>query len=89
MPGKSSRRFAARPRNVDAWISAGDGKLPAPPARSANTARLTIDVTPEMRKRIKLAALQRGLTLADLLRAMLAEAFPDDDRGARHERRAR
>lgn len=80
-PGKSSRRFAARPRNVDAWISAGDGKPPAPPSRSANTARLTIDVTPELRKRIKLAALQRGLTLADLLRAMLAEAFPDEDQG--------
>ncbi|GAD48849.1 hypothetical protein NT2_04_02620 [Caenibius tardaugens NBRC 16725] len=80
--GKSSRRFAARPRNVDAWISAGDGKPPAPRSRSVNTARLTIDVTPELRKRIKLAALQRGLTLADLLRAMLAEAFPDEDQGS-------
>ncbi len=80
-PDKSSRRFAAHPRNVDAWISAGDGKPPAP-SRSANTARLTIDVTQELRKRIKLAALQRGLTLADLLRAMLAEAFPDDDQGS-------
>lgn len=81
-PDKSSRRFAARPRNVDAWISAGDRKPPAPPSRSANTARLTIDVTPALRKRIKLAALQRGLTLADLLRAMLAEAFPDVDQGS-------
>lgn len=80
-PGKMSRRFAARPRGAEAWVSAGDEDRTARPSHRANTARLTIDVTPELRKRIKLAALQRGLTLADLLRAMLVEAFPDDDRG--------
>lgn len=74
---KPDRRFAARPRGAEAWVSDGDGERTLSPPRSANTARLTIDVTPELRKRIKLAALQRGITLADLLRAMLAEAFPD------------
>ena len=78
-PVKPSRRFVARPRVVESWVSAGDGERSAPPSRSVNTARLTIDVTPELRKRIKFAALQRGLTVADLLRAMLAEAFPDED----------
>jgi len=78
-PVKPSRRFVARPRGVESWVAAGDGERNAPPSRSANTARLTIDVTPELRKRIKFAALQRGLTLADLLRAMLAEAFPEED----------
>ncbi|MCK9514037.1 MAG: chromosome partitioning protein ParB [Pigmentiphaga sp.] len=78
-PVKPSRRFVARPRGVESWVSDGDRERTTPPSRSANTARLTIDVTPDLRKRIKLAALQRGLTLADLLRAMLADAFPDED----------
>lgn len=80
--GKPDRRFAARPRGAEAWVTAGDGERTLPSPRSANTARLTIDVTPELRKRIKLAALQRGLTLADLLRAMLTDAFPDNDLGS-------
>jgi hypothetical protein len=78
-PVKPSRRFVARPRGVESWVSDGDRERTTPPSRSANTARLTIDVTPDLRKRIKLAALQRGLTLADLLRAMLADAFPEED----------
>ena len=43
------------------------------------TARLTVDVTPGLRGRIKVAAFTRGLTVADMLRAMLAEAFPEPD----------
>ncbi len=78
-PVKPPRRFVARPRGVEAWVSAGEGERTTSPSRSANTARLTIDGTPELRKRLKLAALQRGLTLADLVRAMLAEAFPAED----------
>lgn len=70
--------FASRPRNAEAWISAPDAAAPALPTRSANSARLTIDVTPALRQRIKLAALQRGVTLADLLREMLYAAFPED-----------
>jgi len=44
------------------------------------TARLTIDVTPEQRARIKVAAFQRGRTVADMLRELLAREFPDKDR---------
>jgi hypothetical protein len=43
---------------------------------SAFTARLTIDVTPELRGRIKIAAFGRGVTVADMLRALLAREFP-------------
>ena len=42
------------------------------------TARLTIDVTPELRGRIKVVAFQRGLTVADMLRDLLAREFPDN-----------
>ncbi len=79
MSERSSRRaFASRPADPDTWIKAAD----APPARAADvsafTARLTIDVTPELRGRIKIAAFQRGVTVADMLRELLAREFPSD-----------
>ncbi|MGD9846854.1 MAG: hypothetical protein AB7L90_15685 [Hyphomicrobiaceae bacterium] len=77
MSERSERRgFASRPTNPDAWIKATE----AEPARSADgagfTARLTIDITPELRGRIKIIAFQRGVTVADMLRELLAREFP-------------
>jgi hypothetical protein len=76
--GVRNRGFAARPSDPDAWVRASD----APPATSGKadlyTARLTIDVTPELRGRIKVAAFRRGQTVADMLRTMLEAAFPDE-----------
>jgi len=70
------RAFTARPADVERWIK-------APDARSARdfTARLTIDVTPALRGRIKVAAFQRGQTMADMLRDLLTRAFPDSAGG--------
>ena len=42
--------------------------------RSLYTARLTIDVTPRQRGRIKVAAFQRGLTVADMAHARSSRA---------------
>ena len=76
--------FAARPRDPEAWVSAPEPNAMGAPGRSdAFTARLTVDVTPGLRGRIKVAAFTRGLTVADMLRAMLAEAFPEPDGDAR------
>ncbi|WP_292137174.1 hypothetical protein, partial [Brevundimonas sp.] len=47
-------------------------------AAAAFTARLTIDVTPAMRGRIKVAAFSRGVTVADMLRDLLAREFPSN-----------
>ena len=69
------RRFAARPADPDQWIKAADSASRAP-ATAAFTARLTIDVTPEMRGRIKIAAFGRGVTVADMLRELLEREFP-------------
>lgn len=41
------------------------------------TARLTLDVTPALRARIKIAAFGRGVTVAELLRGLLEREFPD------------
>jgi len=77
------RVFAARPADAatsaETWIKATD----APPARAGDapryTARLTIDVTPELRGRIKVSAFRRGVTVADMLRDLLAREFPDTE----------
>ena len=68
--------FAARPRDPDAWVRAPEPSSAAPAKADVYTARLTVDVTPDLRGRLKIAAFRRGLTLADMLRAMLEEAFP-------------
>ncbi|RWH39200.1 MAG: hypothetical protein EOQ80_29670 [Mesorhizobium sp.] len=82
MSDRSSRQsFAARPGDPDRWIKAAEG---SPRAATDNgfTARLTIDVTPELRGRIKVAAFKRGTTVADMLRDLLGREFPPDDDGA-------
>ena len=52
------------------------------PEAQSYTARLTIDVTPELRGRIKVTAFRRGVTVADMLRALLLREFPEDGGGA-------
>ncbi len=76
--GGARRGFAARPGDAESWI-----KTPEAPSRHGDeapafTARLTIDVTPALRGRIKVAAFRRGITVADMLRNLLAREFPAD-----------
>jgi hypothetical protein len=78
MTERSAKRgFAARPGDAESWVRAPEPAIGRPPAAEF-TARLTIDVTPALRGRIKIAAFQRGLTVADMLRALLGREFPDD-----------
>lgn len=77
MTKASARRgFVARPSDPDDWIKAAEPPPPSQPHSTGFTARLTIDVTPEQRGRIKIAAFQRGVTVADMLRELLAREFP-------------
>lgn len=69
------RGFASRPADPDQWIRAA-GASPRNASATGYTARLTIDVTPDQRGRIKIAAFQRGVTVADMLRDLLAREFP-------------
>lgn len=68
--------FAARPADPEHWIKAAEMKPSSDGASGACTARLTIDVTPDLRGRIKIAAFGRGQTVADMLRDLLAREFP-------------
>lgn len=72
---RTRRGFAARPTDPEQWIKAAETP-PRADAASGFTARLTIDVTPELRGRIKVAAFGRGITVADMLRDLLARDFP-------------
>lgn len=73
----SARRpaFAARPGGAEAWVR--QAVASPPPKSELYEARLTLDISKALRGRIKVAAFQRGVTVAEMLRAMLEEAFPD------------
>lgn len=65
--------FAVRPGGAEAWVR--DTEAP-PPKAELYDARLTLDITKALRGRIKVAAFQRGVTVAEMLRTMLEAAFP-------------
>ena len=70
----SKTSFSARPFDPEAWVRSPDARTEL---ASAYTARLTVDITPALRGRIKVAAFQRGLTVADMLRTLLEREFLD------------
>ncbi len=69
------RRPGADPAST--WVRQADA--PEIPAKaSIYTARLTIDVTPALRGRIKVVAFRRSITAADMLRELLEREYPED-----------
>ncbi|RWH82205.1 MAG: hypothetical protein EOQ86_09555 [Mesorhizobium sp.] len=70
------RGFASRPGDAESWIKAPDRQTQRAQPTDDFSARLTIDVTADMRGRIKIAAFQRGQTVADMLRALFEREFP-------------
>ena len=83
MTARAPRRsFASRPGDADSWVKAPDVAAMRDPEAQSYAARLTIDVTPELRGRIKVSAFRRGVTVADMLRALLLREFPEDGGGA-------
>lgn len=72
----TKRGFAARPGDPEDWIKSANRAGAKHPEYSA---RLTIDITPELRGRIKIAAFARGITVADMLRDLLAREFPESE----------
>ena len=73
----TKRGFVARPGDPDSWVRAPDLPLARAPQEDFS-ARLTIDVTPALRGRIKVTAFRRGITVAEMLRALLEREYPDD-----------
>ncbi|WP_425895244.1 chromosome partitioning protein ParB [Ralstonia pseudosolanacearum] len=61
--------------HAEAWIRQGEANDIQ--KGDLYTARLTLDITPAMRARIKVSAFTQGVTVAELLRALLEREFPD------------
>ena len=61
--------------HAEAWIRQGsaDGLQKG----DLYTARMTLDITPAIRARIKVSAFTQGVTVAALLRALLEREFPE------------
>jgi hypothetical protein len=81
MSPRSSKRvgIGARPPanpHADAWVRQGDGNDLQ--KGDLYTARLTLDVSPAMRARIKVSAFTQGVTVAELLRGLLQREFPEN-----------
>jgi hypothetical protein len=76
------RGFATRPSDPDDWIRTPDARTNGAAIDPGFTARLTIDVTPALRGRIKIVAFRRGVTVADMLRELLAREYPEDGEAA-------
>lgn len=77
---KNGKRIAigARPPanpQAEAWVRQGEDAGIA--KGDLYTARLTIDVTPALRARIKVAAFTQGITVAETLRGLLEREFPE------------
>ncbi len=60
---------------AEAWIRQGSSN--GVQKADLYTARLTLDITPAMRARIKVSAFTQGVTVAELLRALLEREFPE------------
>ncbi len=72
----SRRRIALGPRpsredGANAWVRGTE-------RNDGYTARMTVDVTPDLRSRIKVFAFQRGLTVAGMLRSLLEREYGED-----------
>lgn len=61
------------------WISQGaEQSAPVVKQKESNPRRMTIDMSDELHKAIKLASVNGGTTMVDLVRGVLAEHFLKD-----------
>ena len=79
MSQRNGKRIAigARPPanpHAEAWVRQGEAD--ALLKSDLYSARLTLDITPATRARIKVSAFTQGVTVAELLRALLEREFP-------------
>ena len=77
MTGRDPKRgFASRPGDAESWVKTSPSSVANRTNADAFTARLTVDITSELRGRIKVAAFRRGITVTEALRELLAREFP-------------
>ena len=81
--GKRPGGATAAPEVADAWVSAGGGESAEPkpvvatPAVEEPMKRLTIDIPESLHVRVKSQCAKRGAKMADEIRALLEQHFPE------------
>lgn len=74
--------FAAKPQQAtaDDWVNSRptpSAPQPDEPSRNETMKRLTIDVSANLHRRIKIHCAQREIKIADEVRRLLEQHFPD------------
>jgi predicted DNA binding CopG/RHH family protein len=64
----------ASPTSVDDWVQAEPAKSAAPTAE-VKMKRLTLDIPEPLHKAIKTRSVQEGVSMVDMLRALLEENY--------------
>ena len=83
MTGKRIAIGAKPGMEAEYWVRRGEVPNRGDSVKvNPHTARLTVDVTPALRGRIKVAAFRTGVTVAALVRGLLEERFPDAGKDA-------
>lgn len=75
--------FAAKPQQAtaDDWVNSRptlSAAQPEEPSRNETMKRLTIDVSASLHRRIKIHCAQREIKIADEVRRLLEQHFPDN-----------
>jgi len=65
-----------KPAGADAWINDAT-KTTTPAATNERRKRLTLDVSEDLHRRIKMSCVGQGELMADVLREILEKSFPD------------
>ena len=83
MTGKRIAIGAKPGMEAEQWVRQREGLTQGHSVKvNLHTARLTVDVTPALRGRIKVTAFRTGVTVAELVRGLLDERFPETEKDA-------
>jgi predicted DNA binding CopG/RHH family protein len=81
MPKKVNFNVKPSTPNVDSWVNTrsveaeAEVQVDVEPVSKPKMKRLTLDITEELHKAIKLKSVQEGVPMADLLRVLLEKNF--------------
>lgn len=79
MSTKKKVNFAQKPKanvsNIEEWVSDRTTEKSEPLKKAEKIKRLTLDLPESLHQAIKMKAVERGETMADMLRTILEENF--------------
>lgn len=73
----SPKPAAATPPNADAWVSGTAEPARAKTEPAEKTKRFTFDVPETLHRRVKAGCAEKGVDMADEMRRLLLEHFPE------------